>query len=227
MPLEYNHPRFRLKYYDLDRFDGPKVGEKAVDFKVKTLEGKEVKLSDYFGKPVVLEMGSFTCPVYTGKIKTMCQIVDEWKKEANFLTLYVREAHPGERIGAHKNMEEKMALAKRAKEERGETKRTILVDEVSGAAHKKYGAWPNSVYIFDKTGKVVYRSKWNNTDEVEQVLTALKEGTPVPKARNRRIEPLTQMRFPTFMQGGFLSLVDFMIASPPLLYRRLFKKVKD
>ena len=39
------------------------AGLKAYDFKLKTLEGKEVKLSDYRGKVVILIFWSTTCPV--------------------------------------------------------------------------------------------------------------------------------------------------------------------
>lgn len=45
----------------------PRIGEQALDFELKTPEGKTVKLSDlYAEKPVVLEFGCITCPVYRG-----------------------------------------------------------------------------------------------------------------------------------------------------------------
>jgi hypothetical protein len=42
-------------------FEGPKVGQRAPDFRLKTFDGKgEVGLSDLRGKPTVLVFGSFT-----------------------------------------------------------------------------------------------------------------------------------------------------------------------
>jgi hypothetical protein len=42
-------------------FEGPKVGQKAPDFRLKTHDGaREIGLSDLRGKPVVLVFGSFT-----------------------------------------------------------------------------------------------------------------------------------------------------------------------
>lgn len=39
----------------------PKVGETAIDFTLKTLEGEEFTLSKYYANgPVVIEFGSFT-----------------------------------------------------------------------------------------------------------------------------------------------------------------------
>ena len=60
----YNYNTFDAGLYTLDAFIGPKVGEKAVDFTAGTLDGRTVKLSDFFGKPIILETGSFTCPQY-------------------------------------------------------------------------------------------------------------------------------------------------------------------
>ncbi len=45
-----------------DNLPGLKVGEKAPDFELKTLEGKTVRLSDYRGKKVILNFWATWCP---------------------------------------------------------------------------------------------------------------------------------------------------------------------
>lgn len=45
-----------------DNLPGLRIGEKAPDFELKTLDGKTVKLSDYRGKKVILNFWATWCP---------------------------------------------------------------------------------------------------------------------------------------------------------------------
>ncbi len=45
-----------------DNLPGLRVGEKAPDFELKSLDGKTVKLSDYRGKKVILNFWATWCP---------------------------------------------------------------------------------------------------------------------------------------------------------------------
>jgi cytochrome oxidase Cu insertion factor (SCO1/SenC/PrrC family) len=47
----------------------PGVGEPAPDFELPSLEGEAVSLSSLRGRPVVLEFGSFTCPMFCGHLR--------------------------------------------------------------------------------------------------------------------------------------------------------------
>lgn len=47
-----------------------KIGKPAPQFEVKTYDGKVVKLSDYAGKPIVLEWYSSICPCCNGHYET-------------------------------------------------------------------------------------------------------------------------------------------------------------
>ncbi len=69
----------------------------------------------------------------------------------DFLFVYTREAHPGERYGPHRSMEQKLTHA-RAFKERGQVERPILVDDLVGTGHKLYGALPNMSYIIAGRG---------------------------------------------------------------------------
>ncbi len=172
--LEYNYTHFSLGGHTMDRLGGVCIGEPAPDFAATRVDGTRVALSDYRGKSVVLETGSVTCPMYAGRIETMNALAYRFP-EVEFLVLYVREAHPGERIGPHRRHADKVANARLAVQEDGEA-RTIVVDDQLGTAHHRYGAMPNTVHVIDAQGVVVFRAMWNDPDAVENVLRLMQAG---------------------------------------------------
>jgi hypothetical protein len=96
------------------------------------------------------------------------QIYDDYKGHADFLTVYVREAHPTDEwqmksnvkddvcYAQPKTLEQRMAIANDF------TKRfkyplPFGVDDMSNAAELAYAAWPERLYIIDETGHIAYR----------------------------------------------------------------------
>jgi hypothetical protein len=63
----------------------------------------------------------------------MEDLVKKYEGKANFLFIYMREAHPGELIPEHETYEQKVAQAKMLAD-RGNT-RQIIVDDVNGEIH--------------------------------------------------------------------------------------------
>lgn len=92
--------------------------------------------------------------------------------------LYVREAHPGAGVPQHRSFEDKRSCAERLKVEDGET-RTVFVDDLDGTAHIAYGSLPNTVFIINRNGCVVFRAEWNNPKATQAALNALLNGTPL------------------------------------------------
>jgi cytochrome c biogenesis protein CcmG/thiol:disulfide interchange protein DsbE len=54
--------------------------KKAADFKLKTLDGKEVKLSDYRGKIVIVDFWATWCPPCRKGIPDLISLQEEFKK---------------------------------------------------------------------------------------------------------------------------------------------------
>src|SRR5262245_40379863 len=112
----YNYERFsreRLDEFVDARFSGPEAGECAPDFSAESLEGENLQLGDYQGeKNVLLVFGSATCPMTAATIGELNALYDEFRDDVAFVFVYVREAHPGERIPAHGSMDEKIAAAR-------------------------------------------------------------------------------------------------------------------
>jgi hypothetical protein len=86
----------------------------------------------------------------------------------------VREAHPGERLPAHRSYEEKVRAAELFGREE-DVEIPIIVDEVNGRIHKDYGKLPNPTYLIDKSGRVAFRSLWTRPAVIEEALKELLE----------------------------------------------------
>ena len=219
-PMIYNNPRFKVKQYDFGTFLGPAAGEKAKDFEVTDLEtGKPVKLSDFKGKWVVIETGSSTCSMYTKNIEEMKKVRAE-HPDVEFLLIYVREAHPGERLHQHKNFDEKIKAAKLLKPRYKEDRR-VLVDSIDGDFHKAYGMLPNILYIIRPDGKVHCRVNWSTPGMARK---ALEDRKTIHKVENADMKELKASRgmfsaLRTMWTGGFLALLDFFVALPKLAHR--------
>jgi hypothetical protein len=210
----YNYNRFKLSHYDdYGSFNGLDVGELAFDFTAYTLDGDMVKLSDFLEKPVVLETGSITCNVYTANVPQMLTLAEKFP-QFNFLVLYIREAHPGEKIGPHTSMDEKMKRAKALEKEVGET-RTVLVDSLDGEAHVVYGSEPDMIYVIGENSRILYREKWNHADKLRDVLEAIKKEKNVPEPEGF-LQPGAVSVIGLF-RGGFLSFWDFVKETPKII----------
>ena len=153
----YNYGHFsRELFHDLasSSFSGPGPGVQAPDFKATTLDGVAVRLSDYAGKEnVLLVFGSATCPMTAASIGQINELYDRLRgDEIEFVFIYVREAHPGEVIPAHKSMREKTEAARLLRDEE-DMHMPIVVDDLRGSIHRKYSKLPNPAFIIDKSGR--------------------------------------------------------------------------
>jgi len=214
-PMVYNNSRFRVVDYNFDMFIGPAAGEQFKDFALTDLDsGKEVKISDFAGKWLVIETSSSTCSMYTKNIKTMKDVVSEFS-DVEFITVYVREAHPGERLGPHKSMDDKLKAARKIVPRYGEFRR-ILVDNLEGDFHRAYGAMPNVVYIIRPDGTIHYRCNWAAPHLITKALEDrdnLHKVENAPTAELRASRAMPHM-IRTMWTGGFIALYDFFKAAP-------------
>jgi peroxiredoxin len=175
---KYNYDTFTrdvlMKDVVTNKIGGPRPGERAPDFEGRTLEGDRVRLSDYRGeKNVVLTFGSATCPFTAGSIGGIEDLFEEYNDEnTQFFFVYVRETHPGEKLPAHHSMRDKIRAAERFREDE-QVDVPIIVDDLDGSIHKKYGKLPNPTYIIDKSGRVAFRCLWTRPGTVEDALEEL------------------------------------------------------
>lgn len=151
--------------------EGPKVGDTAPDFTLKTADGTgSVTLSKLIGdKPVVLVTGNFTCGPFRSLYPDVEAVYRRHKDAANFLLVYVREAHPtdgwsmdsnakagvavrqpltfGERVGVCDQFCRKLKPAL-----------PVVVDDIDDPVGTLYSGMPARMYVIDRNGKVAYKS---------------------------------------------------------------------
>lgn len=180
MGSDYNYERFTRKILTSDLMAsrafgrGPKPGVRAPDFELRTLEGDRLRLSAFRGeKNVVLTFGSATCPMTAGSIRGMSDVAKKFSpQEADFFLVYVREAHPGDGIPAHKSMADKVCAAEILRGEEG-VGIPILMDDLDGKLHRRYGALPNPTYVIDRSGRIAFRMLWTQPQVIEEALNQL------------------------------------------------------
>lgn len=217
----YNYDNFSADDYDFENSNGPQVGEKAYDFELMDASGNPKDLLDFEGDFLVLELGSITCPLFQARRKTMMTLQDEFPQISNFI-LYVREAHPGQDIPMHKDLDDKLNCAQLLRDDDGE-KRTIIVDDIEGSAHKAYGSMPNAVFIINKHGCVVFRAGWNNGEATRAALHSLIKGEPIrTKSYFKPATPSVLMK--TLKRAGAGSRTDFFKSLPYLFWQNIIKR---
>lgn len=204
----YNYRRFTPEEYEFSAFTGLAAGDRFVDAELRTLDGGTARISDFLDKPLVLETGSLTCPMYAQSAPPMQGMVTRFP-DLNFVVLYVREAHPGERTPQHATQDAKMDAAIRSKSRHHEG-RITLVDDLDGVAHKAYGAMPNSIYVIDTDGTILYRSIWNNTDSISDILTRISARVPVAPQELKAKPPLNFAAIGVLLSGGLIAAFDFV-----------------
>ena len=84
---------------------------------------------------------------------------DEFGDRVNFIMMYVREAHPGELFTQPDTIEEKLENA-RSLREFYDIQWTVAVDKIDGDLHRALDPKPNSAFVMDNDGIIVFRSLW-------------------------------------------------------------------
>jgi hypothetical protein len=214
--MTYNHGRFRLSDYDLTQFPGPKAGEPAPDFGLTGLDGDPLHLSSFRGRWLVLETASVSCMMYARNVDKIGLLRKKYP-DVEWLVVYVREAHPGRRRPAHRDMAQKLALAKSLKGDHGEM-RTVVADTLAGDMHRAYGSLPNMVYVLNPDGQVVYRCDWLSVPELDRVLAKR------PDMETNQHTLTDDLHYPSvwltakiLWRSGIAAVWDFLRAAPQLL----------
>ena len=179
---------------------GPTLGESYVDFTLKTNDGeKEVTFSKLVGaNPVVLIFGNFTCGPFRSQAGNVEKLYRMYKDRAEFVMIYVREAHPtdgwhmdsNERAGVSlaqpTTYDERVKVAQ-ACGERLALGFPMLVDTIDDTVGARYSGMPSRIYLVDRDGKIAYKSGRGpfgfKPAELEQSLVLLLQASATESTR--------------------------------------------
>ena len=179
--------------------EGPAIGEIAPDFTLKSADGsKDITLSKMLGgKPTVLCFGNFTCGPFRSLYPDVDAVYSRFKDKANFVMVYVREAHPtdGWKMDSNARFGVKTAQPK-TYDERVEVctqfqklikpGMSVVVDDITDPAGKAYSGMPARLYVIDAQGKIAYKGGRGpfgfKPSEMEQALVMSLVEAEAPKA---------------------------------------------
>lgn len=150
-----------------------KIGDEAPDFSLMRSGGDgKISLSQFADKkPVVLVFGSITCSPFRAKVTQTFDLYKKYRDKAQFLLIYIREAHPESTILIEEENGGK-SLKKFLQTDSFETRSgnaqscralldvpfPILVDGEANGTLAAYGAWPNRLVVVGKDGKIAWDS---------------------------------------------------------------------
>jgi peroxiredoxin len=160
------------------------LGAPAPDFKLKDLDGKEVQLSSFKGKTVVLEWFNPECPFVKGS-HTKGSLKDAAAKHQDVVWLAINSGGSGKQgAGADASKQGVSTFG---------LKHPVLLDE-SGQVGRLYGGERTPhLFVVNPAGNLVYRGAVDNSPDaegqspkggtlvnyVDQALAAIQAGKPV------------------------------------------------
>jgi thiol-disulfide isomerase/thioredoxin len=180
----YKHFTTSLLFRDLRfRKDAAAPGDAIPEFELLTTGGSKLVNENVFGdKPVIFVFGSMTCPMTASAAPSVQELYDEFGDSVDFIMLYVREAHPGEYFSQSETIEEKLNYARTLKEFY-DIQWTVAADNVDGDLHRALDPKPNSAFLVNKDGTILFRSLWaSDYRALRQALDAAANGR-MPKTR--------------------------------------------
>lgn len=200
----------------------PGPGDRVHAFDLETTDGGRLRSSDLAaqGRPAILVFGSRTCPVTESAAEGLRRLHAVYGHRARFVMVQVREAHPGGSIPQPKTPQEKLRHAVDLKSHH-RLPYEVAVDDLDGTLHRSLGSRPNSAYVIDPSGTILFRAHWaNETKEIGKALSAIVSGkSPRLSQVTRTFHAVTQAvgyMSPVLSAAGRGARLDTWKVAPPM-----------
>jgi Iodothyronine deiodinase len=223
-PMDYRFDHFIRQQLtdDLAFGAGKEPGRPLPDFDLPTVTGGRVRRADFVGRrPVLFTFGCLTDPMTASSDPVLKRLHRDFGDSVAFITVYVREAHPGEHVPQPETFDRKLHHARMLRERDG-IPWTVAVDELDGGFHRALGANSNSAHLVDPSGQVAFRTLWSNDERaLRGALEAILAGGPDhPFARDRRVVPMARglARMDEVVRAAGPSALEDLRRETPLVY---------
>lgn len=174
--------------------EAPAVGQPAPATSWLDTSGQSVELAALLdGRPVVLWMGSHSCPVYRYRRHSLGDLWQKYAGQVRFVLVYTREAHPVDAPSPHGDGEiwdpwlnrltrvrvtEPADLAARLAQARHshtvlELPIELYIDPPGDPVWTRWGRASTPAFVLDGSGRVVLRQPWIEPRELDRVLDEL------------------------------------------------------
>jgi len=218
----YKHFTTGLLFRDLRfRKEAAAPGDPFPEFELVTTDGSNLVNENVFGdKPVIFIFGSMTCPMTASAAPSAQELYDDFGDRVEFIMLYVREAHPGEYFAQSETVKEKLDYAQKLKDFY-DIQWTVAADNIDGDLHRALDPKPNSAFLADKDGTILFRSLWaSDYCALRYALDAAANGR-IPEMRQsvRMIGPVSRAMGhvqEVMARGGPQAVRDLWLAGFPM-----------
>lgn len=169
---------------------------------------------------MLLVTGSLTCPMTKSSMPMLKRLHDEYGDRIPFVLLHVREAHPGEHRDQPHSLNEKMVHARRL-QERDNPPFPIAVDSPEGTVHRQLDGKPNSAWLAERDGTIIYRALWAGDEAgLDQAIAAAAQGKrPSYAESTRKLAPMAKgigVMQESIREAGPRAQRDLLRAAPPM-----------
>jgi hypothetical protein len=198
----------------------PGPGDPIPAFDLPTLDGGRFRSDDLGDRPVLLVVGSRTCPITESAGPVLRRLHAEFGDRIRFVLVNTREAHPGDTFGQPQTFAEKWDHAAELRSHH-RIDFEVAVDDLDGRLHRALTPKPNSAYLLAPEGVIRYRAHWANDERgLRTALADIAQGRNPERGRSRgMVGPLLRgvghlpgvVRF-----AGSRVERDVWIAAPPL-----------
>jgi thiol-disulfide isomerase/thioredoxin len=221
---EYPYKKFtmRLLFRDLRFRSGTAVaGDRLPSFDLLTTEGESTSIESLAGgNPVLLIFGSLTCPMTASAMPTLKGLYREFGERVEFVMVNVREAHPGEHYPQPETVDEKLAHAS-ALAKFFTMPWPVVSDDIDGHLHRSLDPKPNSAFLIDADGVIVFRSLWaSDRPALRQALESAANGErPVQSESTTMLGPVVRAMgqvYEVMQRAGPQAVSDLWRAAFPM-----------
>lgn len=172
------------------------VGDRAVDFTLRDVNGKEVHLADVLADhPVLLVQGSWTCPRFQDERAGLEETLKRFRNSVTVLHVYNVEAHPAGkdpspysgkpwnlRFSDRKQATTYDERVRYAKDIARDTSMQVLVDNLGRTGANPvwctYGTCASCSWLIGQDGTIAAQHDWHDRATMEASIEALLGRTP-------------------------------------------------